>query len=419
MGNTEPQHAPQPPEQTPEISLDMNPVQPSLVEVLPSCEKKHPWPKVLAVMFAAFAVALIGVVMFVQSLPLNVTLNGRETSISGSKTLASVLDISNPAPNPGNLVAVDGSVLEPGKGKPFRAFINGAPVDELAHKIHAGDMIELGDGDHVEEAADTTSESIPWVVEGAGSGAIHLLEGVGKNGEAVLKTGKQSGLSVKQVTHEPTNTVRRNVTPEVGEDKVIALTFDDGPWSEQTGELMDVLAEQAATATFFTVGNRIERDGGAHYMKRAMAEGHQISTHTYSHASGSGQSVNLGYMTPEEQVTEVEKGRAAIEAATGFPANRILRAPGGNFDADVARNLSSYITAEIGWDIDSGDWRKSGEEGIADKILGAWPGAIILCHDGGGDRSQTIEALKIALPRLKEQGYRFITIDELMKYPLA
>ena len=83
------------------------------------------------------------------------------------------------------------------------------------------------------------------------------------------------------------------------------------------------------------------------------------------------------------------------------------------------RAIGQKATAETGWDIDSQAWRRPGPAAIANQIKSAWPGAIILMHDGGGDRSQTVEALKDALPYLKEQGYRFVTIDELMSYPLA
>ena len=98
----------------------------------------------------------------------------------------------------------------------------------------------------------------------------------------------------------------------------------------------------------------------------------------------------------------------------------MLRAPGGNFPTDsVWVNVDDLITAQIGWNIDTMDWSRPGVDHIVSQIESARPGDVILMHDGGGDRSQTIEALKTALPYLKEQGYRFITIDELLKYPPA
>jgi peptidoglycan/xylan/chitin deacetylase (PgdA/CDA1 family) len=74
------------------------------------------------------------------------------------------------------------------------------------------------------------------------------------------------------------------------------------------------------------------------------------------------------------------------------------------------------VSAEIGWDVDTLDWSRPGADSIAQMIMSVKPGQVILCHDGGGDRSQTIEALRIALPKLKEQGWTFVTIDELMAY---
>jgi peptidoglycan/xylan/chitin deacetylase (PgdA/CDA1 family) len=76
----------------------------------------------------------------------------------------------------------------------------------------------------------------------------------------------------------------------------------------------------------------------------------------------------------------------------------------------------NYITAEVGWNIDTEDWRRPGASTIAARILKATNGNIVLMHDGGGDRSQTVEALRTALPQLVEQGYTFVTIDELLTY---
>ena len=108
----------------------------------------------------------------------------------------------------------------------------------------------------------------------------------------------------------------------------------------------------------------------------------------------------------------------AIKNATGQEASTIFRCPGGNFDTSVATDLEGIVTAEIGWNVDTTDWKKPGADVIAQRIQSAGPGNIILMHDGGGDRSQTIEGLRQALPKLKEQGYSFITVQELLeKYP--
>lgn len=353
-----------------------------------------------------------------QSLPASITLNGANLEVGGHKTLEDALRASGIKPKPGDFVAVDGSVIEAGKGEPFHATVNGEVATDMDTKLNNGDVVELGDGSAIEEPSETAEESIPYSIEEEGRGPIHVLEGQGADGLKRTKTGSVSGLTTEEVVQETSNVVRRNVSPQVGEDKVVALTFDDGPWPESTAAVLDVLADQGAKATFFTVGNRIDGEG-VDLVKRAAAEGHQICSHSFDHAAGDGQSVNLGYMTPEDQVAEVQKGYEAIEAATGAEASHVFRTPGGNYGEGVMRNVGPLISAEIGWNIDSQDWRKPGAAAIANQVKNAWPGAIVLMHDGGGDRSQTVEALKDALPYLKSQGYRFVTMDELLGYPLS
>lgn len=371
--------------------------------------------RVILLVLIAFGV---GTYFVVQSLPASITLNGSSIDVGGGKTLSDALHASGIKPKPGDLVAVDGSVIEEGKGEPFHATINGEATDDINAKLTSGDVVELGDGSPIEEPSETVEAAIPFTHEEEGRGPIHLIEGEGADGMKRTKTGSISGAVVEEVTQEPVNALRRNVSPDVGEDKVVALTFDDGPWPESTAAVLDVLAENGAKATFFTVGNRIDGEG-VDLVKRAAAEGHQICTHSYDHAAGDGKSVNLGYMKPEDQVAEVQKGYEAIEAATDTEASHVFRAPGGNYGEDVMRNVGPLVSAEIGWNIDSQDWRKPGVGAIVDQIKSAWPGAIILMHDGGGDRSQTVEALKEALPYLKSQGYRFVTMDELLSYPLS
>ena len=179
---------------------------------------------------------------------------------------------------------------------------------------------------------------------------------------------------------------------------------------------MDIIKSNDDKATFFTVGNRID-DSTADLIKREVVEGHQVCTHTWDHAAGSGQGVNLSFMSKDEKREEITKGMKAISDVTGQEASKVIRSPGGNFPTEVWMNVEDLITAEIGWDIDTEDWRKPGSDAIAQAIKSATPGDVILMHDGGGDRSETVEALKEALPYLKKQGFRFITIDELMQYP--
>lgn len=236
----------------------------------------------------------------------------------------------------------------------------------------------------------------------------------GQNGVRTTKTGKVSGKTVTEDTTPAVNEEYKIYTANTGDDKVIALTFDDGPWKDTTAEILDVLKENDAHATFFTIGKQIADHSDV--VKRAHDEGHEICTHTWDHAAGSGQGVNLTYMTADEQIQEAQKGFQAIKDVVGEDPRRIMRAPGGNFKGDIVWTLQPYIDAEIGWNVDTEDWRRRGADTIASRIMKAKPGSVILMHDGGGDRSQTVEALKKALPQLKQEGYRFVTISELLQY---
>ncbi len=387
--------------------------------VMPKQRRSRPRP--LAVIIGVVAVVAVVAIAFfvVRAQPITITLNGEDFKLTGtSKTVGAVLEQSGINPLPGDLVSVDGSILEVGQGEPFLATINGKETSDEKTKVSAGNAVEISDGGSIEEPADVVEEPVEFEVEVKGTGAIHLMEGDGVDGVKEVKTGQISGLVSEEVTQEPSNIICYKTNPDVGSDKVIALTFDDGPWDDYTNEIVDILSQYNAKATFFTVGNCIVGDR-VKDVQNAAAKGNQISTHSYDHAAGSGQSTNLGFMTASEQVEEVEKGFEAVEDVLGTDITRVMRVPGGNLGDNVIANIHSLITADIGWNIDTEDWTKPGTNAIVEQIESAWPGAIVLMHDGGGDRSQTVEALAEALPDLKAQGYKFITIDELMEYDLS
>ena len=245
------------------------------------------------------------------------------------------------------------------------------------------------------------------------NGSIHVFS-AGEDGQKTVRTGKVSGKTVEEVTKQPTDAGYSSYHANVGDQKVIALTFDDGPWPTTTGQILDILKENGAHATFFQIGEQVA--GMADTEKRIVEEGNQVATHTWDHARGSGQGVNLTIMSAEEQRTEVQRGFEAIESALGTSVTHVLRAPGGNYYGPLVDNLKDLVDAEIGWDVDTKDWSRPGTEAIEQALLSAKPGDVVLMHDGGGDRSQTVEALRSALPKLVAQGYKFVTVDELMAY---
>ncbi|MEE1158550.1 MAG: polysaccharide deacetylase family protein, partial [Atopobiaceae bacterium] len=246
------------------------------------------------------------------------------------------------------------------------------------------------------------------------NGSIHLLSD-GVEGKRTTRKGNVSGIEIEESVTPPTNAGYRIYTARPV-DRVIALTFDDGPWPQTTDAILDILQQHNAKATFFVIGNQIS--SYATQVKRADSMGCQICTHTWDHAAGSGGGVSIATMSAEEQIQEVQKGYAAIAEALGTEPAHILRAPGGNFFGDTIANLWPYVDAEIGWDVDTEDWRRPGTDAIYNAIMTVQPGQVILMHDGGGERDQTVEALRRAMPKLVEQGYKFVTVDELLAYGL-
>ncbi len=360
------------------------------------------------------AAAIIGYIAFF--LPFDVTVNGQTVSMRPRSTVASLVEQGHANPRPGNLLSVNGQLLQPDGGEPFSAKVDGEPA-EPGKTLAAGMVVEIGDGNDVVEDFTQSEEPLPFgrsdddrSFESYWQGSIHMLQD-GQDGLLLTKTGSISGATVQEVAVPAVDAGYHIFTVQPSE-KVIALTFDDGPWPETTDQILDILAQNNAKATFFTIGMQIPEYSAS--VRRAAQMGCQVLTHSWDHASGSGNGVDLTIMSDDEQIEEVTRGYAAIAEATGAEPAHIMRAPGGNFHDSIIDTLWPYLDAEIGWDVDTQDWSRPGVDSIVESLLSVEPGQVVLMHDGGGDRSQTVEALRQALPILAERGYRFVTISELL-----
>jgi peptidoglycan/xylan/chitin deacetylase (PgdA/CDA1 family) len=171
--------------------------------------------------------------------------------------------------------------------------------------------------------------------------------------------------------------------------KALYLTFDDGPHPIYTPQVLSILARHHALATFFVLG----REVAAHpeLVETTRTAGHHIGNHTWDHP----------------MLTHLTDARIRQEISSGVKS-RCFRPPYRDTNAKVAAIAASYHFRQILWDVDTNDWKKPGAAAIERAILrGARPGAIILMHDGGGNRSQTVAALDRALTKLAAQGYTF------------
>jgi peptidoglycan/xylan/chitin deacetylase (PgdA/CDA1 family) len=184
---------------------------------------------------------------------------------------------------------------------------------------------------------------------------------------------------------------------------IVYLTFDDGP-SSYTQQMVDLLNQYNSQGTFFMLGQQVEADPNT--VRTTAQGGHYIANHSYSHTSFQG----LG---PEAFMDEVERTRQAILNAAGdlFSLDkdvRYLRPPYGATDANTRQYAANLGYAVVMWDIDPQDWRQPGADVIAGHIIrSVYPGAIVLMHDGGGARTQSVQALEMVLRELSAQGYAF------------
>ncbi|MBU6447874.1 polysaccharide deacetylase family protein [Patescibacteria group bacterium] len=187
--------------------------------------------------------------------------------------------------------------------------------------------------------------------------------------------------------------------------KTIFLTYDDGPNEPYTSELLKVLADNDVKATFFVCGKNIEKFPQS--IKHEVEQGHAIGIHTYTHSKFK---VLLGMLADEIQNTS-----RLIEQHAGMRTT-LYRSPWGVTAPWLKAKLKKMELRTFHWDIAAYDWWQPSADYIATSVVKqAFPGAIILLHDGnqilGGNRQNTIEASKILIPELKKQGYQFLTLD--------
>ncbi|OBQ41054.1 MAG: polysaccharide deacetylase [Anabaena sp. MDT14b] len=189
-------------------------------------------------------------------------------------------------------------------------------------------------------------------------------------------------------------------------EKVIALTIDDGPWPKTTAEMLDILKRNNVKATFFWVGSALQEN--PEIAKRVVAEGHAIGNHTWHH----------WYRKMDEATakSEIEKTNELIYKTTGVKTS-FFRPPGGYLNNGLAAYAKSQKNSVVMWSVTSADTdpRAKYQVFVKNVIRDAKPGAIVLMHDGGGNRYRTVKALPEIISGLKQQGYRFVTVPELLE----
>ena len=253
-----------------------------------------------------------------------------------------------------------------------------------------------------------------------GTGEILQVKSEPRDGSRTLNYDNAGEINSEDYTAIPSSYVIERVGDHPGK---VALTFDDGPDPEWTPQVLDVLKQEKVPATFFIVGEYGQENPDL--LKRIVDEGHDIGNHSFTHP-------NLGEIPKSVTEVELNATQRLIQSATGH-GTTLFRAPYfGDAEPTTADEVDPIVTAKnlgyiaVGLHVDPDDWEKPGTDAIVQRTIAGITnqsqdsderGQIVLLHDGGGDRSQTLAALPQIIEQLRAKGYQFITVSQLAGLP--
>jgi peptidoglycan/xylan/chitin deacetylase (PgdA/CDA1 family) len=191
-------------------------------------------------------------------------------------------------------------------------------------------------------------------------------------------------------------------------NKYVALTFDDGPWKNTTDQILAILKKNNIRATFFIIGQHLKNN--PEVGKRVAAAGHIIGNHTWNHYTH-----NMGLQVAEQ---EINRTADLIYELTGLKTT-LFRPPGGVLTNGLVDIANEKQNVTVMWSTDSSDWLHKSADKITDNVMNRLVnGGIILLHDGGGKRDHVVKALPDIISNLQKQGYKFVTVPELLEIQL-
>ena len=226
--------------------------------------------------------------------------------------------------------------------------------------------------------------------------ALLLITGI-----YVYKYNNEKDLEVSNISQDIMNDYEDIIIKHGNEDeKVIALTFDDGPDKDFTPQVLDILKKNNVKATFFLIGANTEQEESKKIVKRMYEEGHLIGNHTYRH-------VDLSKISGREAEKEIKTTDEAIKKITGHETE-FIRPPFGAMPEGEEDPDKIYVK----WTVDSLDWVTKDTEKIVEKVTAdTKEGDVILMHDCYGE---SVEAALQIVDIMEKQGYEFVTADELI-----
>ena len=302
----------------------------------------------------------------------------------------------------GNPFSRTGDILDrQGRSNPPVVLLN-CGLSSISRKIQEDSSITDYPGEVLKERLLKKFEVIPSPLILSGWGAFISIQR-GNPGLKEITFGEKSGIIMgERMVKLPTETNIKEYN--ISSRKVVALTFDDGPYSPYTSQILDILKKKRTPATFFVVGKHIERYPKV--LAEVASSGYDIGNHTYSH-------IFLSQVPYEQIVQELEQNENLIAKITG-KRTHWFRPPGGHLSTLLIDTVTAKGYRIALWNVDLKDWKHSSPARVQKKVLEkVKPGAVILLHDGGGNQSTTVATLPGIIDNLKAQGFSFVSLDEL------
>ncbi|MEP6758166.1 MAG: polysaccharide deacetylase family protein [Actinomycetota bacterium] len=317
--------------------------------------------------------------------PIQIRVDGAALTIEPGTTLGALTTRSELHPEDGQLLAVDGSVLERNLF-PGRIELNGRSASRST-VLEAGSRIWVVDGKDRTEPTDRTVENV-GVRVGNPERTLTMYPT-----RRITISGRMSGIVVS-VTER---SVGHGQTP-----REVALTFDDGPWPNTTKQILRVLHRFNVRATFFEVGLLALRY--PQLVGKVLAGGHEIGNHSFDHP------LTMAHQSQDEIVTEL-RHTSKVLAGQGATAT-LFRPPGGWYDDALVQQARVQGMRVVTWDVDPRDWRSHLTPAeITHAVLSqVHAGSIVLLHDGGGDAGHTLRALPAIIKGIRARGLQLVTI---------
>lgn len=336
-----------------------------------------------------------------ESLWIEAYVNGHRSKIAVHATIGELIEERGIKVDRGDLVDVEGRVLKRGEGLEAQILLNGRPASTQT-QIKDGDSVFITPGKNLEEGLSQDYAVFQTPSKTSGWRSSPTVGQEGKRFMRVITRGALSGKVIAENEVEPPLIYgRKNLHID---PNAVALCFDDGPDPRYTTKIIEILKAKEVPATFFVIGMYAERF--PQIVKNASAAGFEIGNHTFSHKP-------ITKMQPDRLEQEVGRTDELISRLIGKKPHW-FRPPQLLFNEQSAKIVESQGYSIVLGSIDPSDYLKPpAAEIVGTALRQAKTGSIVVMHDGGGDRSRTVEALPMLIDSLRAAGYKFVKIEDL------